>query len=205
MNIHFENVSRPSLDCSLSLRLPLRKESQCHLLENHAHGAFGPSPFRNHYRQQMDSASLPIELVAAVKCNGKREAYLFPLLLKVKGREKQACLAGLCFDTSSAWKEKVLHLLQDSPEMQADGAGYQRVNSSSLFGTGAYGILSSLGSEERLFSLHLLSACHGWSQDNLNQPTGEVRADFLAMCWQSILPGFPCAMTLGVLRPSRTK
>lgn len=109
----------------------------------------------------MDSASLPIELVTPVKCNGKREASLFPLLLKAKGGEKQACLAGLGFDTSSAWKEKVLHPLQDSPEMQVDGAGHQRVNSSSLFGTGAYGILSSLGSEESLVSLHLLSACHG--------------------------------------------
>lgn len=47
--------------------------------------------------------------------------------------------------------------------------------------------------------------CLPWSQDNLNQPTGEVRPDFLAMCWHSVLPGFPCAMTLAVLRPSHTK
>lgn len=63
---------------------------------------------------------------------------------------------------------------------------------------------SEEGSEESLVSLHLLSACHGL-RTTLNQPTGEDRPDFLAVCWHSVLPGFPCAMTLAVLRPSHTK
>lgn len=130
--------------------------------------------------------------VTVVKQNGKRKASLFPLFVKMKSRQKQARLvsAGLCFDSSFAWKEEALYPLQESPEMQADGVGHLRSIPLGCLAPRAHGIFFSLESEERESFLPS-SQCHDLRR-TYTSPLGEGYLQAFWLCADThILPRFP--------------